>query len=46
MQKLNAYNEYRDNPDVANLYKVSFLEECMDARCDDATTALAASITG
>ena len=45
VSKLNAYYANIDSP-VANVYLQSFMDECGNAKCDDATAALAASITG
>lgn len=45
VSKLNAYLANIDSP-VASVYLQSFMDECGNAKCDDATAALAASITG
>lgn len=45
MSKLNAYYANVDSP-VSDVYLQSFMDECGNAKCDDATAALAASITG
>jgi hypothetical protein len=44
-KKLNDYYQNKDGP-VGDVYKQAFLEECADAKCDDATAALAAAVTG
>ena len=44
-KKLNAYLANQDS-DLADVYLQAFMDECDNAKCDDATAALAASITG
>jgi hypothetical protein len=43
--KLNAYYAAR-NTSLENVYQASFIDECANAKCDDATAALAGAITG
>ena len=44
-QKLNAYLANQDSA-LADVYKQMLMDECANAKCDDATAAIAASITG
>jgi hypothetical protein len=45
VSKYNAWLANQDSP-VADVYLADFLDECADAKCDDATAALSAAITG
>lgn len=48
MQAVSKYNAWlaNQNSPVADVYLESFMDECRNAKCDDATAALAAAITG
>ena len=49
IQAVSKYNDWlahQDDPDIGNVYKQAFMDECANAKCDDATSALASSITG
>lgn len=45
VSKYNAWLANQDSP-VADVYLADFLDECANAKCDNATAALAATITG
>lgn len=40
------YLKYQDDPDLGPLALLNFMEECEGSKCDDATAAIAGSITG
>ena len=46
VKKLNLYLANRDDPALAPLFLQSFMDECANNKCDDATAALLSSLTG
>lgn len=44
-EKLQNYLDNKDT-DLADVYKKTFLDECANAACDDATWAIFGAITG
>jgi len=46
VKKYNNYLDNQDDPSIADAYLFSFMDECSNSKCSDATAALAASLTG
>lgn len=44
--KYNSWLAHSEDPDLGPIYLQTFMDECADASCDDATAALIGSLTG